>query len=42
MKKLEWEPTTPEDNQVIVTQLGREPRGVLGVAKRCVYEVSLK
>lgn len=38
MKKLEWEPTTPEDNQMIVTQLGREPRGVLGVAKRCVYE----
>lgn len=37
MNKLNWEPATDQDNQVIVKQLGREPRGVLGVAKRCTH-----
>lgn len=37
MKKLNWDPMTAEDNQVVISQLGREPRGVLGIAKRCAY-----
>lgn len=31
------EPLSEQDHKVIVTQLGREPRGVLGVPLRCSY-----
>jgi hypothetical protein len=31
------EQVTQQDYQVITNQLGREPRGVLGIAKRCKY-----
>lgn len=33
----QWDQLNEQDKQVIIKQIGREPRGVLGVAKRCVY-----
>jgi len=32
-----WEPVTEQDHKIIANQLGREPRGVLGIAIRCKY-----
>lgn len=32
-----WDTFSNEDYKVVVNQLDREPRGVLGVAKRCSY-----
>ena len=32
-----WGQVTEEDYKIIANQLGREPRGVLGVALRCEY-----
>ena len=35
--KVNWEQMTEQDLKIITKQLGREPRGVLGIAKRCCY-----
>lgn len=32
-----WEPMSAEDHEIIVKQLDRRPRGVLGIAARCSY-----
>ncbi len=35
--KNKWEQMTEADHRIIANQLGREPRGVLGIARRCEY-----
>ncbi len=35
--RIDLEQMTPEDFQVITDQLEREPRGVLGIARRCIH-----
>lgn len=32
-----WEPANEQDHRTIAEQLGRESRGVLGIARRCKY-----
>ncbi len=33
----DWDKVSKQDHQVIINQLGREPRGVLGIACRCAF-----
>ncbi len=37
MNNDKWEPVSAGDHQIIVKQLDRKPRGVIGIAVRCSY-----
>lgn len=36
-KKLAWDEVTEQDSKILCTQMGKAPKGVLGIACRCKY-----